>query len=198
MITINKKKFQIYISEEKIKQRVKQLGEQISKDYDAKDPLIIGVLNGSLYFLADLTRDLSFEAELSLVRYQSYVGTESSGEFNVSLDFDQSAKGRDVILVEDIIDTGATLSNLIRDLKKIQPTSIEIVSLLYKPTVFKESFVAKYIGFEIPEKFVLGYGLDYDGRGRNLRDIYDTLVKVPNLGSWQKLTWMQGIWSLMR
>ncbi len=172
MIKVKDKQFEVYITEQKILGRIKELGDQISKDYAGKDPLVVGVLNGSLYFLADLSREFGFETELALVKYKSYEGTQSTGKFNVSLSFDERVKDRNVLLIEDIVDTGATLTNLMRDLTVFEPASVAVISLLLKPSVFKGNFEVKYVGFEIPEKFVLGYGLDYDGRGRNLRDIY--------------------------
>jgi len=172
MITVKDKKFEVYLSSEKISARIAELAKRISLDYEGKDPLVIGVLNGSLYFLTDLTLKLDKEVELALVRYQSYEGTQSTGGFKVSLPFDERARNRDILLVEDIVDTGRTLIRLKADLEEFEPKSVEVISLLMKPEVFGNKFPVKYVGFEIPEKFVLGFGLDYDGRGRNLRDIY--------------------------
>ena len=172
IMQIKDKTFEIFISNEKIVQRAAELAAQISQDYEGKDPLIVAVLNGSLYFFTELTLGLDKEIEIALVRYQSYQGTKSTGEFVVSLPFGKNVTGRDVILVEDIVDTGGTLAKLQQELQALEPKSVAVVTLLLKPTVFQNKFPVKYVGFEIPEKFVLGYGLDYDGRGRNLRDIY--------------------------
>ncbi len=172
MITIKDKEFEIYLSKEKIADRINVLAEQIEEDYKDKDPLVIGVLNGSLYFLTDLSLQLNKEVEIALIRYQSYEGTTSTGGFKVTLPLDSRVTGRDVLLVEDIVDTGRTIEKIKSDLAELNPKSVEVVSLLLKPEVFGDKFPVKYVGFEIPEKFVLGFGLDYDGRGRNLRDIY--------------------------
>ena len=172
MITIKDKEFEVFLSADKLSNRIKELAEQIEVDYAAKDPLIVGVLNGSLYFLTDLTLQLQKEVEITFVRYQSYEGTSSTGNFKIALPFDERVTGRDILLVEDIVDTGRTIEKIKSDIEVLNPTSVEVVSLLLKPEVFKDKFPVKYVGFEIPEKFVLGFGLDYDGRGRNLRDIY--------------------------
>lgn len=172
MIQIKDKKFEVFLSEKRINDRISELAEKLDADYRDRDPMVVGVLNGSLYFLTGLTLMMEKEVEIAMVRYQSYQGTESSGQFRVSLPFDERVKGRDVLLVEDIVDTGRTISKLKADLEDLEPASVEVISLLLKPDVFQNKFPVRYVGFEIPEKFVLGYGLDYDGRGRNLRDIY--------------------------
>ena len=169
---IKDKTFEVYITHQQILQRITSLSDEISRDYMGKDPLVIGVLNGSFYFFAELTLQMNQEVEVAFVRYQSYEGTQSTGDFVVSLPFDEKVGGRDIILVEDIVDTGSTLVKLHEELKKFSPKSVEIVSLLLKPTIYRNQFPVKYVGFEIPAEFVLGFGLDYDGRGRNLRDIY--------------------------
>lgn len=172
MITIKDKNFETYLSQEKISGRIKELARQIAKDYEGRDPLLVGVLNGSLYFLADLTLQLEKEVEIAFIRYQSYEGTSSTGDFKVTLPLDSLVADRDILLIEDIVDTGRTIEKIKSDLNELNPGSVEIVSLLLKPEVFGNRFPVKYVGFEIPEKFVVGFGLDYDGRGRNLRDIY--------------------------
>lgn len=169
---IKDKNFEVLIPHEKILGRISELSAEISRDYKDKDPLMIGVLNGSLYFFTELTLQLDREVEVALVRYQSYQGTQSTGEVNVSLAFDDRVTGRDILLVEDIVDTGGTLSRLHEELKKWSPKSVEVITLLLKPEIFQNQSTVKYVGFEIAPEFVLGYGLDYDGRGRNLRDIY--------------------------
>ena len=172
MMKIKDKQFEVYLPQARIEERIGQLANELDNDYRDKDPLVIGVLNGSLYFLSGITLAMEKEVEIAMIRYQSYEGTQSSGTFKVSLPFEDNVRGRDILLVEDIVDTGRTLERLQQDLKSMEPASVQIVSLLLKPDVFKGRFPVKYVGFEIPGKFVLGYGLDYDGRGRNLRDIY--------------------------
>ncbi|MEL6556658.1 MAG: hypoxanthine phosphoribosyltransferase [Bacteroidota bacterium] len=172
MIKIKDKTFVVYLSAEKLLTRIQELANEISNDYKDKDPLVIGVLNGSMYFLTELTLQLQKEVEIAFVKYKSYEGTTSSGEFQVAMPFDERVAGRDVLLIEDIVDTGRTIQKIKTDIEQFRPASVEVISLLLKPDVFKDKFPVKYVGFEIPEKFVLGFGLDYDGRGRNLRDIY--------------------------
>lgn len=172
MIKIKDKSFEIYLPADKLQKRINELAEEISEDYKEKDPLVIGVLNGSMYFLTELTLQLEKEVEIAFVKYKSYEGTASSGKFKVAMPFNERVEERDVLLVEDIVDTGRTIQKIKTDIEHLKPASVEVISLLLKPDVFKDKFPVKYVGFEIPEKFVLGYGLDYDGRGRNLRDIY--------------------------
>ena len=172
MIKIKDKQFDVYIAAEKLSGRIQELADEISKDYSDRDPLVIGVLNGSMYFMTELTLQINKEVEIAFVKYKSYEGTSSTGEFEVSMPFDERVSGRDILLVEDIVDTGRTIQKIKTDIEDFNPASVEVVSLLLKPDVFKDKFPVKYVGFEIPEKFVLGFGLDYDGRGRNLRDIY--------------------------
>ena len=169
---VKDKTFEVLIPQDQILKRIAELSAAIAADYEGKDPLVIGVLNGSIYFFTELTLQLNREVEVALVRYQSYKGTQSTGDFVVSIPFAEDVKGRDVILVEDIVDTGNTLARLHQELAELSPKSVEVVTLLLKPEIYQNQFPVKYVGFEISPQFVLGYGLDYDGRGRNLRDIY--------------------------
>ncbi len=168
---VGDKEFKVLIPGKEIVKGINALSKKISKDYKGLDPLLVCVLNGSYLFFAELTKGINFEVEVAFIRYQSYVGTSSTGEFKVSLPLPEDIQGRHIIIVEDIIDTGATLERIIADAKDHNPASIEIASMLMKPEVFQNKFPVKYKGFEIPNKFVIGYGLDYDSRGRNLSDI---------------------------
>jgi len=164
--------FQPYLLAETIAERVKELGALLTKQYVGKNPLLIAVLNGSFVFAADLMRACDMECEISFVKLSSYEGTGSTGVVTDIIGLDENIKGRDVIIVEDIIDSGKTMVHFLAKLKEREPGSVSIVTLLLKPEVFGDQFPVDHIGFEIPNKFVIGYGLDYDGLCRNLGDIY--------------------------
>lgn len=164
--------FQPYLLAETIAERVKELGAVLSQKYANKNPLLIAVLNGSFVFAADLMRTCQMDCEISFVKLSSYEGTDSTGKVTEVIGLDEDIKGRDVIVVEDIIDSGKTMVHFLAQLKKREPGSVSIVTLLLKPDVFGDQFPVDHIGFEIPNKFVIGYGLDYDGLCRNLPDIY--------------------------
>lgn len=172
MIKVHDKQFEPYISAADIAQRIAVLGAQINLDYLTQRPLFIVILNGSFVFAADLVRHLSFDVELSFVKLSSYHGLKSSGEVITYLGLDVDIAGRHLVIVEDIIDTGKTLHSFIKDLGQKTPASVKIVSLLHKPTATIYPISIDYCGFSIPDKFVVGYGLDYDGLGRNLPEIY--------------------------
>ena len=161
-----------YISEEKIKQRVAELGKQISQDYAGEDLLIAGVLNGAFMFTSDLMKHFSIPAEVSFIKVASYQGMSSQGQTKELLGLNVEVKDRHILVVEDIVDSGVTMESVINNLKSKGAASIEVVSLLVKPECLEKDIHVKYLGFEIPEKFVVGYGLDYNGLGRNLKDIY--------------------------
>ena len=162
----------IKISSKKIKARVEQIGRELSKEYKGKNPLFIGVLNGSFVFLSDLIRALSIECEISFLQLKSYDGKKSTGSVNIIKDIEVNLKNRHVVIVEDIIETGNTLKFLLNKLKDIPPKSIRIVSLLVKDTNRPFEFIIDHIGFEISQEFVVGYGLDYNERFRHLDSIY--------------------------
>ena len=162
----------IKISSKKIKARVEQIGRELSKEYKGKNPLFIGVLNGSFVFLSDLIRALSIDCEVSFLQLKSYDGKKSSGSVDIIKDFDIDCIDRHVVIVEDIIETGNTLKFLLNKLKDIPTKSIKIVTLLIKDTDRPFEFIIDYIGFEISQEFVVGYGLDYNERFRHLNSIY--------------------------
>ncbi len=172
-IRILDKVFEEYLSEENIQARIADLARQINRDYAGKDPLIVSVLNGAFIFTADLARHLNFDPEIQFVRLSSYHGgTKSSGQMRVLLDLSNSPEGRDVLIVEDIVDTGRTLDWLRRDLMVKGANSVKIASLLFKHEMYQFPEPPEYFCFKIPNAFVVGYGLDYAERGRNLRAIY--------------------------
>lgn len=155
-----------------IKQRVKKLSDQINLDYKGKQPLFLGVLNGAFLFMADLFKGINLECELSFIKVASYNGTASSGNVKSLIGLKENISGRDIIVVEDIVDTGDTMKYLLSELQKHQPNSIKLATFLFKPSALKHNLKPDYVGFEIEPAFVVGYGLDYDGYGRNLNDIY--------------------------
>ena len=172
IIKVHDKNFETYLSEETIQQRVKAIAAEINKDYAGKRPFCIAILNGSFMFAADLFKHLTVEAELCFIKLASYKGMRSSGRVVTSIGLDDDLFGKDVIIVEDIVDTGKTMHNFIPKLLHQQPTSLKIATLLHKSEATEYPVTIDYIGFDIPNKFVIGYGLDYEGLGRNLKEIY--------------------------
>jgi hypoxanthine phosphoribosyltransferase len=171
-IKVHDKSFETYLSEETILQRVKELAVDINKDYAGKRPLLIAILNGSFMFASDLFKQLTIEAELCFIKIASYKGMKSSGKVITSIGLEEDIYNKDVLIVEDIVDTGKTLHRFLPKLNHQQPRSLKIVTLLHKPEATEFPLTLNYIGFVIPNKFVVGYGLDYDGLGRNLKEIY--------------------------
>lgn len=171
-IQVHDKFFQPYISKEKIAARIAELGASISIDYAGKNPLVLAILNGSFVFAADLFRALTIDAEISFIKLASYKGTTSTGNVITAIGMEEDLYQRHIIVMEDIIDTGKTLSSFIPDLLHRQPASLRIATFLTKPEALKYDVKADYVGFEIPDKFVVGYGLDYDGHGRNLPELF--------------------------
>ena len=155
-----------------IKNRVEELGSEISEEFEKKEPIFIGILNGSFIFMADLMRSLSIDCEMDFIKVRSYSGKKSSGTIQLLKDISADVKDRNIILVEDIIDTGLTIKFLRERLFGSSPKSIAIATLLYKPSVAKIDFKIDYIGFEIPQEFVVGYGLDYEQKMRHLNGLY--------------------------
>ena len=159
----------VLFSEEQLQNRVRELGEQISADYAGKEPLLISVLRGSYIFMADLSRAISQSVTIDFMAVSSYGGgTTSSGQVEIVKDLSDSIEGKDLLIVEDILDSGNTLSYLLKLLQARRPASIKLCTLLDKPSRRVKPIVADYVGFEVPDEFVVGYGLDYDERYRNL------------------------------
>ena len=175
IIQVHDKKFGVYIKAEEIRKNVAALAENIWKDMNSQKPLFLCVLNGSFLFAADLVRNYMGECEISFVKLSSYSGTETTGKVKQLIGLNESIKGRHVVILEDIVDTGITLENLLNQLRDMEPAEIKIATLLLKPEAFKKDIKIDYVGIEIPNRFVLGYGLDYDGLGRNLSDIYQLI-----------------------
>lgn len=170
---LEKKKPRKYISERKIKLRVRELAKQINKDYSGKCPVFIGVLNGSFIFLADLIRELSIECEIDFLKLSSYGDSMiSSGKVKLLKDLNAEIKGRDVVIVEDIVDTGLSLKFIKNLITGAKPKTLRFATLLFKKDISKLKFKIDYVGFEIPNEFVVGYGLDFAQRYRNLKGIY--------------------------
>jgi hypoxanthine phosphoribosyltransferase len=166
------KHFVPYISRQEIQKRIAELGKQIDSDYADTSPIFIGILNGSFIFASDLFRATDIPAEISFIKLASYKGTASTGNVVTAIGLDDNLYNRHVIVLEDIIDTGKTLSAFLPEILQRQPASLRIASFLTKPEALQHDIKADYVGFEIPNKFVIGYGLDYDGLGRNLPDLY--------------------------
>ena len=171
-IKINGKRFRVSIPEAEIKRRVKELAGQISKDLERKNPLFLGVLNGSFIFAADLMREMTIPCEISFVKLASYQGTTSTGKVTEVIGINEDLTGRTVVIVEDIVESGATMQRMIEQLGTRNPESVRICTLFFKPDKLKEDLNLDYVAFRIPDDFILGYGLDYDQAGRGLRDIY--------------------------
>lgn len=172
LVRIKDKLFRPYISETKIASRVASLGEQLTRDYKDKNPMFLPVLNGAMTFASDLLKQCPFECTLQCVRLSSYEGTESTGSVKTVMGLQDSIQGRHVVVVEDIVDSGKTMVDLKAQLESHRPASIEIVSLFVKPEAIQYPVQVKYCGFNIPKKFIVGYGLDYDQLGRNLPRVY--------------------------
>lgn len=171
-LQVKDKKFAVSIPEREILRQVKRVAEEINRDYAGREPLFLAVLNGSFIFAADLMREVRLAAQVSFVKLASYEGTSSTGGVSEVIGLNADVEGRDIVIVEDIIDSGLTMRHLTEMLAKRHPRSVEICSLLVKPENLKVDLDIRYRCFDIPNDFILGYGLDYDGYGRNTRDIY--------------------------
>lgn len=171
-IQLHDKHFVPFIPKEEIAEIVKSLAKKIDSDYQDRLPLIVPILNGSYIFSADLTRAMTIPFEISFIKHSSYHGTESTGQVNTLIGFNSSVKGRHLILVEDIVDTGNTMVKLFHSLEALEPASVTVVTLLIKEDVYDKDIPIDYKGKSIPNKFVVGYGLDYDELGRGIDGIY--------------------------
>lgn len=172
MVQLHDKTFGPYLTAEEIQQRIAVLAAQINRDYAGKEVMFVSVLNGSFLFMADLFKQITVPAYIQFVRVYSYRGTGSSGKVNELMGLNETVKGKHVIVVEDIVDTGLTIQYIHRTVTAHEPASLKLASLLLKPEVYGGNPKIDYIGFEIPNRFVVGYGLDYEGLGRNLPAIY--------------------------
>ena len=174
-IRIKDKQFKTFITEEQILKEVARVGEEINRDLADANPLFVSVLNGSFMFTADLMKHVSVPCEISFVKLASYAGTSSTGKVKELVGLNDDITGRTIVIVEDIIDTGLTMERLIETLKARNPKEIRIATLLVKPDKLKVDLDINYIAMSIPTDFIVGYGLDYDGLGRNYRDIYTVI-----------------------
>jgi hypoxanthine phosphoribosyltransferase len=164
-----------FLDHQQILKRVAELATQINHDYENKNPVFIPILNGSFMFASDLLKEICIPCEISFVKLGSYLGLKSSGEIKEIIGLQCDIKNRHVIIVEDIVDTGATMSKVIETFKVKSPASLTIASMFAKPKALEEKLPISYLGFEIENKFIVGYGLDYNQLGRNYRDVYQKL-----------------------
>ena len=171
-ILVKDKYFTILISEEKIQKRIAVISSEMTSIYENKRPIFIAILNGAFMFASDIIKSINFDCEINFIKLSSYEAMSSTGNVSTVIGLNQSIEGRHVIILEDIIDTGRTMHYFIKALKKEKPASTAICSLLIKPTALQFNIDIDYTGFEIEDKFVIGYGLDYDQLGRNYKDIY--------------------------
>ena len=171
-IQVHDKLFEPFLSQSAISDRIKLIAAQLARDYQGKKPLFIPILNGSFIFAADLFKELSIEAEICFIKLASYKGTKSSGQVITAIGLDTELFGRHVVIIEDIVDTGKTLNEFLPQLHHQQPASLKITALLLKPEATVYPITVDYLGFSVPDKFLLGYGLDYNGLGRNIPEIY--------------------------
>ena len=172
IIKVHDKEFTPYISAEEINIQVKRVAAEIDKDYENKRPLFIAILNGSFMFASDLFKELKLEAEICFIKLASYKGIKSSGQVITSIGLDADLTDRHIIILEDIVDTGNTLFQFLPQILNHRPASLKIAAFLHKPEALLHPVKVDYFGFSVDNKFLLGYGLDYDGLGRNLREIY--------------------------
>jgi hypoxanthine phosphoribosyltransferase len=171
-VTVLDKHFVEYINRKDIYDRVLYIAKAMNADYENKNPLFIAILNGSFLFAADLYRNITTASQITFVKVASYQGTSSSGKVMTLLGLDMDILDRHIIIIEDIVDTGKTMHELLPHLEMMKPASIAIATLLQKPKAIQYPIEVKYVGFSIPNDFIVGYGLDYNGYGRNLPDIY--------------------------
>ncbi|MEN8157128.1 MAG: hypoxanthine phosphoribosyltransferase [Bacteroidota bacterium] len=172
VVKVHDKHFKPFISEERIQKEVSRIAEQMNRDLADKDPIFLGILNGAFMFASDLYKQLNFPCQITFLKLASYSGTESTGTVKQLIGINRDLKDRMVVVLEDIVDTGVTLETIIRQLSGYQPAGIRVATFLHKPEATVREVKLDYVGIEIPNDFILGYGLDYDGYGRNFKEIY--------------------------
>lgn len=172
IITIKDKQFELFIGQEIIEQGIKRIAGQMNMDLEGKDPIFLAVLNGAFMFAGELMKEVSVPSEITFVRLASYHGTSSTNRVQEVLGLNENIEGRSVVIVEDIVDSGNTMVELLKQLEKYKPLEVKIATLLFKPAALRQKVNIDYVALEIPNDFIVGYGLDYDGYGRNLKDIY--------------------------
>ena len=171
-VTIKDKTFEVSIPEAQVKERVRELAQQMSRDLEGKNPLFLGVLNGAFIFAADLMREMTIPCEISFVKLASYQGTTSTGTIKEVIGINEDLTGRTVVIVEDIVESGLTIKRMMEQIGTRNPASVQVCTLFFKPEKLKEDLSLDYVAFSIPNDFIVGYGLDYDQQGRQLRDVY--------------------------
>ena len=172
VIAIKDKQFELFIEQEVIELAIKRIAQQINADLKDKNPIFLAVLNGSFMFAGELMKEVTIPSEITFVRLASYRGTTTTENVQEVLGLNEGIEGRDVVIVEDIVDSGNTMTSLLKELGNHKPASIKIATLLFKPAALVKKLDLDYVALEIPNDFIVGYGLDYDGYGRNLKDIY--------------------------
>lgn len=172
VVKLKDKHFKRFLPSDDIERAVNFIGDKMNSDFAGKKPLFISVLNGSFLFAADLMKTLTIDCEITFVKLASYQGTQTTGNVRTLIGFDEDITNRTVVILEDIVDTGNTLEVLVARLKELNPLEIKVAALLYKPAAYTKNIPVDYVGFKVENDFLVGYGLDYDGLGRNLRDIY--------------------------
>lgn len=171
-VDIKDKSFSISITEEEIRAAVTRIAAKINSDLDGENPIFICVLNGAFMFASDLLKEITIDCEISFVKMASYEGTQSTENVKTLIGLNEDLKDREIIIVEDIVDTGITIETIIDQVKQYDPTDVKIATLLFKPEAYRKDIFIDYVALEVPDDFLIGYGLDYNGLGRNLRDIY--------------------------
>jgi hypoxanthine phosphoribosyltransferase len=172
IVQVLDKRFRPFISEERIQQEVKRIATQMNEELQGKDPIFLGILNGSFMFASDLYKLLEFPCQITFLKMASYSGTKSTGSVKQLIGINLDIKDRCVVVLEDIVDTGITLDTIVRQLSGFEPAEIKVATFLHKPEATQREVPLDYVGIEIPNDFILGYGLDYDGYGRNFKEIY--------------------------
>jgi hypoxanthine phosphoribosyltransferase len=181
VVHLNDKSFEVFIQEEEVLREIAKLADSINKEYIGKELIFIAILNGAFMFASDLMKNITIPCEISFVKVSSYVGMNSTGRVDNLIGLGTHIEGKHVIILEDIVDTGITIDKISSLLCKENPLSVKTCTLLYKPAAFKGKVEPEYIGFSIPNKFVVGYGLDYNEKGRNLREIYQFKEEILSL-----------------
>jgi hypoxanthine phosphoribosyltransferase len=171
-IYVNNSLFELFIASDKIQARITEMAKDLSSGLEGKNPIFLGILNGCFMFASDLFKQISIDAQITFLKLASYQGTKTTGAVKQLIGLNQSITGQNIVILEDIVDTGVTLEHIINQLSGYMPASVLIVTLLLKPESYRKNIKIDYVGFEIPNEFIVGYGLDFDGFGRNSDDIY--------------------------
>jgi hypoxanthine phosphoribosyltransferase len=182
MIQLKDKEFEVYISHHDLSVKIQSLASQINQQYEGRCPLFVAILNGAFMFAANLLQHISISCEITFIKVASYQALHSTGKVTELLGMNEDISGRDIIILEDIVDSGLTMEGIINNLKSKHPRSIQVAALLFKPQALRAAVDLHYVGFEIPNAFVVGFGLDYDGLGRNLQDLYVLKEKEEPVG----------------